>query len=157
MKKILFVCLGNICRSPSAEAVMNKLVLEAGFQDQIICDSAGTSATHSGEKADPRSIHHASQRSYEVTSISRKLYPFKDFGEFDYIIAMDNNNYRDIARLAAPKELDGKLFRMCDFCSKRTETEVPDPYYDGERGFETVLDILEDACSGLLTEVRKGL
>lgn len=136
---------------------MNFLVEKEGLSDKISCDSAGTAGYHSGEKADPRSIQHAERRGYNVSSISRKLYPFKDFEEFDYIIAMDEMNYNDISRLAAKNELKGKLFLMCEFCSKHTEKSVPDPYYDAAHGFENVLDILEDACAGLLERVKKEL
>jgi protein-tyrosine phosphatase len=126
------------------------------LQEKIFCDSAGTAAYHSGERADQRSMKHGKRRGYDLTSISRKIYPSQDFEQFDYILAMDSHNMRDIRKHELqPGELDGKLFLMCHFCATRKETEVPDPYYEGVDGFEVVLDILEDACEGLLAHIRK--
>jgi len=156
-KKLLFVCLGNICRSPAAEAVMNHLVQNGGLDGKIICDSAGTGGYHSGEPADARMRAHGGKRGYNLTSIARKVYPDQDYTEFDYILAMDRANFGDLQRLAHGDELKDKLFLMCDFCSVCPEQEVPDPYFGGEAGFERVLDILEDACRGLLERVKKEL
>src|SRR5690606_27926290 len=98
MKRLLFVCLGNICRSPAAEAIMKKLVQNDGLEARVHCDSAGTSGYHSGEPADERMREHGLARGYDLTSRSRKVYPDKDFAEFDYILAMDRNNYNDLRR-----------------------------------------------------------
>ena len=149
MTGILFICMGNICRSPSAEAVMQALVKKRGLENEILCDSAGTIDYHKGNPADARMQEHAVLRGYELNSISR---PFEgdDFEKFDFIITMDDDNYRQIQWNDQSKKYAEKIRRMTDFCSSKTVSEVPDPYYGGEQGFENVLDILEDACQGLL-------
>lgn len=152
MKKLLFVCLGNICRSPSAEAVMNHLVESAGLTDLISCDSAGTYGGHAGEPADSRMMRHASLRGYDLTSRSRQI-RLSDFDEFDLIIGMDDENMRNLRRLDKDGHSD-KIVKMTDYCTRTAATEVPDPYYGGAQGFEHVLDILEDACSGLLKSLN---
>ncbi len=149
-KKILFVCLGNICRSPSAEAVFRGLIEKEGLQDQFFIDSAGITDYHSGSPADARMQRHAIQRGYNLTSISRPVDPQSDFLEFNMIIGMDNQNIRDLEQLANGTESVNKIFKMTDFCSNCNYDEVPDPYYGGEDGFELVLDLLESACKGLL-------
>lgn len=157
LKKILFVCLGNICRSPSAEGVMIHIVNEAGLQEIIKVDSAGTSNFHVGEEADPRSRHHAQKRGVNLTSISRQFNPKKDFKEFDYILAMDEKNLIDLKKLDANDKYSQKVHLITNFCQNGKYNEVPDPYYTGERGFELVLDILEDACNGLLEKLKKEM
>ena len=152
MVKVIFVCLGNICRSPSAEAVMNSVVEKAGLSEVIECDSAGTIAFHAGEPADPRMKKHAAKRGYNLTSIARK-FTIQDFEEFDYIIAMDRNNYTDLLALDKEAEFVDKISMMTSYCSDHEEEEVPDPYYGGPQGFEHVLDLLEDACVGLLERI----
>lgn len=155
MKKLLFVCLGNICRSPSAEAVMKHYVKEKGWEDRFFIDSAGLSGWHSGEPADERMQHHAKRRGYELTSRSRKFYPSADFKEFDIIIGMDDQNVRDLRALAETEEELGKIYKMTDFCRRFSyRTAVPDPYYGGDAGFELVLDLLEDGVEGLLEKFR---
>jgi protein-tyrosine phosphatase len=154
LKKILFVCLGNICRSPTAEGVMAHLVNAAGFQNNIKVDSAGTSNFHVGEEADPRSKHHALKRGIELTSIARQFNPRKDFKEFDYILAMDQKNLKDLKNLDPGNKFIGKVHLVTQFCKLKQYNEVPDPYFTGERGFELVLDILEDACQGLLEKLK---
>lgn len=151
--KVLFVCLGNICRSPSGEAVMNKYIANAGLNDKIICDSAGTLAYHAGEPADARMQTHANKRNYRLTSISRKIKD-SDFDEFDYIIGMDENNMHDIKTYPASSLVDSKISQMINYCSNDNPGYVPDPYYGGSAGFEQVLDILEDACEGLLKHIK---
>jgi protein-tyrosine phosphatase len=150
--KVLFVCMGNICRSPSAEAVMNNYVAKAGLSEQIVCDSAGTIAYHAGESADARMQQHALKRGYRLTSISRQITP-TDFREFDYVIAMDDENLRDLKPFIPNEKQTQKISKMTDYCSKRNPGFVPDPYYGGAAGFEQVLDILEDACDGLLKTI----
>jgi protein-tyrosine phosphatase len=149
-KKILFVCLGNICRSPSAEAVFNGLIEKEGLQDQFFTDSAGITDYHTGAPADARMQRHAIKRGYNLTSISRPVFPETDFQEFDMIIGMDNQNIRDLEQMATGTEAVSKIFKMTDFCSHCNYDEVPDPYYGGDEGFELVLDLLESACRGLL-------
>ncbi len=154
MISILFVCMGNICRSPSGEAVMNALIKKYNLENQIKCDSAGTIAYHTGEPADARMQKHAAKRGYNLTSIARQI-KYSDFEKFDYIIAMDKSNYSDLLHLDSEEKYGNKIFMMMQFANKFTEEEVPDPYYGGEQGFEYVLDLLEDACSGLLKFVVK--
>lgn len=154
MIKIVFVCLGNICRSPSAEAVMNAVVQKAGLEDKIECDSAGTIAYHAGEQADPRMKKHALKRGYNLTSIARKFIK-EDFEEFDYIVAMDRSNYTDILELDKESQFVEKVSMMTNYCTDHDDVEVPDPYYGGPQGFEHVLDLLEDACTGLLEKIKE--
>ena len=150
-KRILFVCLGNICRSPSAEAIMKYYVKERGLEEQYYIDSAGISGYHSGDPADRRMQSHAIRRGYDLTSLSRKFYPDADFSDFDMIIGMDDQNIRDLQRMATSEEEKNKIFKMTDFCQRFSYRDsVPDPYYGGDSGFELVLDLLEDAVEGLL-------
>ncbi len=152
--KLLFVCLGNICRSPAAEGVMQYKVRQEGLDGQIFCDSAGTYGGHAGERADSRMRRAAGARGYDLGSISRQL-GTDDFARFDMILTMDDANYERVHRLAPSLEAARKIFRMTDFCRRNpAATHVPDPYYEGAEGFETVLDLLEDACEGLLDSIR---
>ncbi|MBK22471.1 MAG: phosphotyrosine protein phosphatase [Halobacteriovorax sp.] len=153
--KILFVCLGNICRSPTAEGVFQALVNKAGLSEKIKVDSAGTSGCHVGERADSRMRDHAMARGYELTSISRKFDEHRDFEHYDKIVVMDALNYRDVLELGP--EYKNKIFMMTDFCKSHNEEKVPDPYYGGPAGFEKVLDIVTDASEGLLEEIKKEL
>lgn len=153
-KNILFVCLGNICRSPAAEGIMQYLVDEAGLSREIRLDSAGTYGGHAGEKADSRMRRAASARGYNLTSRSRKI-TLDDFDDFDWIVVMDDSNYDRVHSLAPSSEAAKKIHRMVDFCRTSKADHIPDPYYEGAEGFEIVLDLLEDACSGLLEEVQK--
>jgi protein-tyrosine phosphatase len=153
-KKILFVCLGNICRSPSAEAVFRGFVENNGIENEFEIDSAGTSAWHAGEKADARMRRHASKRGYKLTSLSRKFNPDTDFDYFDIIVAMDNDNLRDMKNMIRSKGDEKKLFLMTDFSKEYDYDYVPDPYYGGDQGFELVIDLLEDASSGLLKHLK---
>ena len=155
--KILFVCLGNICRSPSAEAVMKGLTeLEGIISNEFEIDSAGTAGWHAGEPADPRMQVHARKRGYNLTSISRPVVPEVDFDKFDYIIAMDEQNMRDLKNMAKKKEHLDKLHMMTDFSKEYNYRSVPDPYYGGEEGFELVLDLLEDSCRGLVEYISEN-
>jgi len=149
-KKILFVCLGNICRSPSAEAVFTGLVKDAGVEDRFEIDSAGTSAWHAGEPADERMQIHAQKRNYNLTSISRKFDPEVDFDHFDMVIGMDDENFETLKSMARNRDDLHKIYKMTDFRKEWNYTEVPDPYYGGDEGFELMLDLLEDSCEGLL-------
>jgi protein-tyrosine phosphatase len=146
--------MGNICRSPSGEAVMNKLIKRAGLENNIKCDSAGTIAYHEGEPADSRMKRHALSRGYRLNSISRRFYK-DDFEEFNYIIAMDRDNYDDLQALDWGQKYSDNIYMMTDFAKNGNYDEVPDPYYGGPEGFEYVLDILEDSCTGLLEKIRK--
>lgn len=152
-KRVLFVCLGNICRSPAAEAVFGKMVLDRGYGDFFDIDSAGTGAWHAGEPADKRMQQHAGKRNYKLTSIARKFDPARDFDRFDYIIGMDDENTAALRELSRNREDRNKIFKMTRFCRIYHYNEVPDPYYGGEEGFELVLDLLEDACEGLTNQL----
>ncbi len=152
--KLLFVCLGNICRSPSAENIMNHLVSQAGLSDRIYCDSAGTSSYHIGSPSDRR------MNAAAVSKLGIKLlgqarqFQRSDFQEFDLILAMDKDNYENILAVDSSGQYHHKVRLMCDFCSRHTLKEVPDPYYGGTEGFNQVIDLLIDACEGLLEYVN---
>jgi len=150
--KLLFVCLGNICRSPSAENIMNHLIQEAGLTAKITCDSAGTSGYHIGAAPDQRMNAAASKRGIELQGKSRKLKP-ADLQQFDLILAMDRENYQDILYLDREGKYEAKVRLMCNFATHKTDQEVPDPYYGGQDGFDYVIDLLFDACSGLLDHI----
>lgn len=155
-KHLLFVCLGNICRSPAAEAVMNGKLEKMGFGGRIVCDSAGIIGNHSGHSADARMQKHARLRGYELSSISRQVKPDSDFDRFDMIIGMDDQNLKDLNALARSEGDKMKIFRMTDFCTQFKNSQVPDPYYGGFAGFELVLDLLDDACGGLIEQLERG-
>ncbi len=183
MIQVLFVCLGNICRSPAAEGVMKKMIEDRGFQNKISCDSAGTSGFHHGHHADSRMHETASQRGYQLTSRSRK-FTVDDFQRFDYILTMDNQNYKDVMKgvtkdvmknitkdimddspmkkVLGKKEhgekdqtLEDKVYKFVDFCQAHNISEVPDPYYKEDEGFQFVMDLLEDGCKNLLDKIVK--
>lgn len=155
MKRILFVCLGNICRSPGAEGIMKELVRKEGFEDQFFIDSAGTYGGHNGALPDERMRIHAQRRGYNLESRARHFYAEADFANFDMIIGMDDQNIADLRRLAQNDQELGKIYKMTDFCQRiKGHTIVPDPYYSGSHGFELVLDILEDAVRGLLDRIK---
>lgn len=151
VKNILFVCLGNICRSPSAEAVMRKLAKDREIALKI--DSAGIIGYHAGEPADARMKTHAVKRGYILTSTSRQVVP-GDFDSFDMIIGMDDQNIQDLIKIAPTNEAISKISKMTDYCANSDYSTIPDPYYGGADGFELVLDLLEDACGGLLDEIE---
>ncbi|MBN2616263.1 MAG: low molecular weight phosphotyrosine protein phosphatase [Bacteroidales bacterium] len=153
-QRVLFVCLGNICRSPSAEAVFNALITKEGLTEEFEVDSAGISDWHQGEPADRRMQQHARKRNYNLTSLSRPVIP-KDFENFDYIVAMDRSNLRDLKARAPKPEYLKKIFLMTDFLSDNSFDEVPDPYYGGDAGFELVLDLLEDSSQNFLKFTRQ--
>jgi low molecular weight protein-tyrosine phosphatase len=147
--RILFVCLGNICRSPTAEGVMRRLVRESGLEDEIEVDSAGTGGWHVGAAPDERATEAARRRGTELAGAARRFDPGRDFDRFDLILAMDAENRRDLLALAPDAEARAKvrMFRPGDL-------DVPDPYYGGADGFEEVLDLVEEAARELLHEIR---
>lgn len=150
--KILFVCLGNICRSPAADGIMHSIVQREGLADRFEIDSAGTYGGHRGELPDPRMRSAASRRGYSLTHRARQVRE-ADFDRFDLIVAMDDMNYESLNRLAPSREAARKIYRMTEFCRRHPDrTYVPDPYYEGREGFERVLDMLEDGCEGILEE-----
>lgn len=153
---VLFICMGNICRSPTAEGVFRHKVQAAGLQSRFAIDSAGTHNYHPGEPPDARSQHHARLRGYELGELrARTLHP-ADSDRFDWLVVMDERNYSTVlARMGAAHE--HKLHRLASFCRQpahRGLTEVPDPYYGERADFERVLDLIEDGCDGLLAHLR---
>lgn len=154
--KVLFVCLGNICRSPTAEGIFTKLVKNEGLESLISCDSAGTSAYHSGEAADGRMQMHASERGYKLTSLARQFIS-EDLERFDLVLTMDSSNYENAKAIATDQRFFKKIVPMTNFCKIHNVDEVPDPYYGGDSGFDLVIDILEDSCSELLKSLKKDL
>ncbi|MDY0076362.1 MAG: low molecular weight protein-tyrosine-phosphatase [Bacteroidales bacterium] len=150
--KILFVCLGNICRSPAAEGIFAQKAQNAGLQVEV--DSAGTSAWHEGEKADHRMRQTAKARGYELTSLARPVRS-SDFDNFDYLIAMDDQNYDDLRQKAADNSQMDKVLRMSDFFTRKDIDHVPDPYYGGSKGFDLVVNLLEEASENLINFIKK--
>jgi len=149
MTRILFLCMGNICRSPAAHCVFQHLVDQAGLTGQFEVDSAGTIGFHAGEEPDGRMQDAMRKRRIPVIGRSRRLTE-ADLAHYDLILAMDRDNLRDARALDPDKRFREKIRLFCQYCSEHTETEVPDPYYGGVHGFENVLDLVEDGCRGLL-------
>jgi protein-tyrosine phosphatase len=155
MIRLNFVCLGNICRSPTAEGIMEHLVSGADLQSQIEVDSSGTSAFHAGEAADRRSAATARRRGVNLVGHSRQFIA-SDVQDFDYNLAVDASTYRKLLSMAPSSEDKGRVFLLRDFDGNSpVDSDVPDPYYGGPNGFETVFDICEAACRGLLTYIRR--
>lgn len=155
--RILFVCLGNICRSPAAEGIFNHFLAEQGLEDRISCDSAGILGYHEGEGAYPRMKRVAFRRGYDLTSISRPVRPAIDFESFDLIIGMDNQNIADLNRMAPTGKSKEKIHKMTEYCTRHKASSVPDPYYGEEKDYELVIDLLEDACAGLIEKIKVAL
>jgi protein-tyrosine phosphatase len=152
--KILFVCLGNICRSPAAEGVMRAIVDENNDADAWVIDSAGTGNYHIGDLPDNRMRIHARRRGYELTHRCRQV-RVSDFDNFDLIIAMDASNERNLHRLAPTPEAEAKIVTMATFVNKAMRYDyIPDPYYEGAEGFELVLDLLQNACQNLFDDLK---
>lgn len=156
--RILFVCLGNICRSPAAEGIFRARVEQSGLSERVEVDSAGTYGGHRGDLPDSRMRSAAARRGYHLTHRARQIRE-EDFARFDRIIVMDDMNYETLHRLAPSRASAQKIYRMTDFCRHHPDwSYVPDPYYEGHEGFELVLNLLEDACEGLLADLqREGL
>lgn len=146
--------MGNICRSPMAEGVFLHILKREHREHDFVVDSAGTHGYHAGEFADSRMRMHATKRGYTLESRSRRV-TREDYETFDLIVAMDDANYDDLREKANSVDEKNKIVRMTDYCTKHQATHIPDPYYGGERGFEYVIDLLEDACDNLFTQVRK--
>lgn len=147
--KILFICTGNICRSPAAEGITLSKLRQRGIEARFEIDSAGTHGYHEGELPDCRMREHAARRGYRLDSLSRPV-KVEDFDYFDYLIVMDDYNRENLRRLSPDAESQKKIIPMTDFCRTFVVDHVPDPYYGGAQGFENVLDILEDACESLI-------
>lgn len=150
---VLFVCMGNICRSPTAEGVFRSRVADAGLASVIHIDSAGTHAYHIGAPPDARSQQHAAQRGYDLSLQRARKVSADDFVKFDYVLAMDHDNL-GLLKVACPPQYMHKLALFMQFSRKHNARVVPDPYYDGGKGFERVLDYIEDASDGLLEALR---
>jgi protein-tyrosine phosphatase len=148
--RILFVCLGNICRSPAAEGIFTHLIRLHGLEAVVSCDSAGTAGYHEGQGAYPKMKKIAAKRGYNLTSISRPVRPQHDFEDFDMIVAMDDQNFKDLTRMAPNKKLGAKICKMTDFSARYKYSHIPDPYYGDSKDYELVIDLLEDACEGLI-------
>jgi len=155
--RVLFVCLGNICRSPTAEGVFRQQVQQAGWQAMIQADSAGTAAWHEGKAPDARSQQHARVRGYDLSGLRARQVKASDFADFDHIIAMDAANYAELERLRAGLGATAKarLSMLLDHHPDLRGSDVPDPYYGGTDGFEQVLDQVETACTQLLRSLLK--
>ena len=156
MKKVnvLFVCMGNICRSPTAQGVFARQVIHEGLQDWIIVDSAGTHGYHLGEEPDARSQEAALRRGVDLSAQRARQVSDVDLVTFDYVLAMDSGNYTDLIHRCDPDNRY-RIRRFLEFAEGLTETDVPDPYYGGARGFEQVLDLVEQASQGLLAAIRR--
>lgn len=152
--KILFVCMGNICRSPTAQGVFEKLVREHNLSEHVHIDSAGTHAYHVGEAPDARASAVALRRGVVLAGQRARRVSSTDLEEFDYVLAMDEANYADLAELCSPENYF-RLYRFMDFAPELAISEVPDPYYGGVTGFERVLDLIEAASAGLLADIRQ--
>lgn len=153
---VLFVCMGNICRSPTAEGIFSRLVLDSGLQDQVRVDSAGTHAYHVGHPPDSRAVRAAARRGYDLSALRARQVAAADFATFDYVLAMDAANLA-MLREMAPGQWRSKPQLLLDFGARYRGSEVPDPYYGGSGDFELVLDMTEDGASGLLEHIRKKL
>lgn len=152
--RILFICLGNICRSPAAHAVMQQKVEEAGLSHLFMIDSAGIGPWHVGQLPDNRMRKHGAHRGYQVDHIARQFNPAFDFDAFDYIVVMDEENYSNLTRRARNAAEKAKVVKMADYFTKhKNATSVPDPYYGGEEGFDLALDLIEDGCEGLIKTI----
>jgi len=151
--RILFVCLGNICRSPAAEGIFNHFVKAGGLEKTVFCDSAGIVGFHEGEGAYPKMRSIARRRGYELTSISRPVKPEVDFDRFDLIIGMDDQNIKELNRMLPDAKMKSKIHKMTEYCTRHSNSIVPDPYYGETRDYELVIDLLEDACEGLIESI----
>jgi protein-tyrosine phosphatase len=150
--RILFVCLGNICRSPTAEGVFRHRARQAGFTDLQI-DSAGTAGWHVGKAPDPRTVAAAQRRGYDLSALRARQVLVADFDHFDFVLAMDRQNLAELKSMA-PRRAKASLGLFLDYTGNAACREVPDPYYGGEAGFEQVLDLVEQASDGLIARLR---
>lgn len=153
MKRILFLCMGNICRSPAGHCVFQHMVDEAGLSDQFEIESAGTTGAHNGSPPDRRMQQVMHERKIPVIGRSKQL-AYNDLAHCDLILAMDSENLEDARSLDPTGQYHHKIKLFCEYCTEHGETEVPDPYYGGERGFEHVMDLIEDGCRNLLKTLK---
>ena len=153
---VLFVCLGNICRSPTAEGVFRKLIADAWLAGHVRVDSAGTAGYHEGAPPDARAMAAASARGFDLAGIRARRVVADDFEEFDLILAMDEDNLVDLQEVA-PQGARARIMLLLDYAPGNQGRAVPDPYYGGRNGFERVLDLVTEACNGLLEDLRRGI
>ncbi|WP_049721921.1 low molecular weight protein-tyrosine-phosphatase [Gilvimarinus polysaccharolyticus] len=153
--KVLFVCLGNICRSPTAEGIFKARLKEQGLQHAVLTDSAGTAGWHVDKAPDARAIAAAAERGIDISGLRARQVTGNDFSEFDYILAMDEANLVDLKSFQ-PDDFSGRCCLYLDFAVNAPECEVPDPYYGGAEGFAHVLDLVEQAATGLLADIQKN-
>lgn len=156
MIKVLFICMGNICRSPTAHGVFRQMVTDKGWQDLVSVDSAGTHSYHVGKSPDARSIQAALTRGVDIRDLTSRQLDDYDFEEFDYLLVADKDNHA-LTLESCPKEHRHKIKFILDFAHHTSLMEVPDPYYGQGNGFEQVLDLVEDACDGLLLDLEKKI
>ncbi len=152
--KILFVCLGNICRSPTAHGFFQKMVEDEGLQKRIVVDSAGTSSWHIGEPPDSRTVATAQSRGVDLSALRGRQLQKSDLDEFDYVLAMDKDNLSNIERFCSPQS-KAKTGLFLSYAKNSDLIEVPDPYHGGQGGFDHVFDLVVDACEGLMDHLRK--
>lgn len=156
MVKVLFVCMGNICRSPTAHGVFRELVRSEGLEDLIGIDSAGTHAYHVGNPPDERAQATARGRGFDLSDLRARQVRSEDFREYDYVLAMDDENYVTLEAQCPPEHLE-RLRMFLEFAPEQSVREVPDPYYGGAKGFEFVFDLVDAASRGLLEDIRRRL
>ncbi len=155
--RVLFVCMGNICRSPTAEGVLRRKLQDAGLAARVEVDSAGTHGSHAGEAPDPRAVKHAAGRGYDLSRLRARRVARADFQRFDWVIAMDDGNL-DALRALAPEGASARVGLLMEHARRFSAVrEVPDPYYGAPAGFERVLDLVEDACDGLVERLAFDL
>jgi len=154
--RLLFVCMGNICRSPAAEGIMLDELKKQGLEDSVTVDSAGTLDYHIGKLPDHRMRSASQKRGVELVHRARQVRP-QDLSDFDLVIVMDNDNLGEVRRLDSRGQFSGKVRLFCTFCTTHKQTEVPDPYFGGNEGFELVLDILQDGCAEIARQIKTGV
>ena len=154
MTKVLFVCMGNICRSPMAEGIFRREIAKAGLQDKVVMDSAGTHSYHVGAPPDARAQGAIKKRGVDIADLRGRQVADVDFDKFDYILAMDSDNLR-LLKHQAPADKHGKIRLLLSFSQQYRNQQVPDPYYGGAHGFEGNLDMIEDAVAGLIAEIQQ--
>ncbi len=155
LQRVIFVCTGNICRSPTAHAVLRQRIATLGLDDRLAVESGGLEAWHAGEPPDARSIEHARRRGYNLSDLRARPFGASDFARADWVLVMDDGHLQRAARLCPPQQAH-KLQLLTDFCRRHEAHEVPDPYYGHAPDFEYVLDLVEDACDGLLEQLLPG-